>query len=191
MDLSRPLLGLLAVRRMSGYDIKKWIDEEGRYLGLARHQSQVYRELARMHDAGWVEYEIDPRGGAPDAKLYRITDAGIHSLQDWAASPYQPPLAFQDPEFNLRLRFAGMLGREHALALARVELRARREQVRRRRGQDRAVVPLDPRPEVDLDLLGFTTGSLHIHGAQALDAWIGWLEQLIKTLEIDDDPASA
>jgi DNA-binding PadR family transcriptional regulator len=55
-------------------------------------QSQVYKELRRMKDLGWVEMEREEQEARPDRKVYSITEKGQAALRNWQA---QPPDVFQ------------------------------------------------------------------------------------------------
>ncbi|MFI0468975.1 PadR family transcriptional regulator [Saccharopolyspora sp. 5N102] len=183
MKLEFPLLGLLAVHRMSGYEIKKWLGTEGQFLGLDRHASQIYRELNKMHVAGLIDFDVDPRGGGPDAKCYRLTETGMEWLRRWTNSPYDPPRRFQAPEFICRLQFTAMLDGQRALDLVRQELEFRIQQVQKNRGRDRTVRPVNPMPQVNVDRLRFIGEELHQQGMAAIDMWIEWLRALVGKLE--------
>jgi DNA-binding PadR family transcriptional regulator len=55
-------------------------------------QSQVYKELRRMEELGWVEMEREEQESRPDRKVYSITEKGYAALRSWQA---QPPDVFQ------------------------------------------------------------------------------------------------
>ncbi len=86
------MLGLLALwGPLSGYDLKHLCD----YIlapmwGVV--QSQVYKELRRMKELGWVEMEREEQESRPDRKVYSITEKGYTALRSWQA---QPPEVFQ------------------------------------------------------------------------------------------------
>lgn len=183
MKLEFPLLGLLAARTMSGYDIKRWCEVEGKFVGLDRHASQIYRELNRMQVDGWVQWQTDPRDGAPDAKIYNVTEAGMDRLWRWVRSAYVPPRRFQDPEFTFRLRVGMMLREPGVPDLVRQELAARREQVRLNRDRPYDTETDADRPEIDAEALDFISHELRHQGERQIDDWIGWLESLLVTLE--------
>ncbi|GAA1484927.1 PadR family transcriptional regulator [Brachybacterium fresconis] len=180
MKLEFPLLGLLAARSMTGYDIARWTRVEGKFAGLDRHPSQIYRLLGRMEADGWVTHVVDPRDSAPDGKVYSITDAGFDRLLRWVRSVYTPPRRFQDPEFTARLRIAAMLDLERACELVDEELDARRAVVRENRGRPRAEdhLPKPARAEVDVVLLALFGDELNAYGESEIDRWIAWLEHL-------------
>jgi DNA-binding PadR family transcriptional regulator len=49
--------------------------------------SQIYHELRRMNDLGWVEMEREEQESRPDRKVYSITPAGREALTSWQAQP--------------------------------------------------------------------------------------------------------
>ncbi|MFD7919132.1 PadR family transcriptional regulator [Streptomyces sp. NPDC059740] len=182
MTFEYVLLGLLAMEPRSGYDLRRWLEQEGRFLRSGVHQSQIYRLLARLTERGWVRWETDPRDGRPDAKVHHLTPAGREALLAWAHSPYQPPSRLQDPDFAVRFLFAGMLDPDLPIALIDVELAHRRAQVARSRGRDRAMGFAEPVPEVDPGRARLLSELLHLRGAGEIDAWIDWLEHTRRLL---------
>ena len=121
------LLSLLSTGDRTGYDVRKWLDRNGPYVGYTAQTSQIYRQLGKLVERGWAVPIPDPRDTGPDAKLYRLTELGGQILQDWIDSPYEPALRPLDPDFQFRLRFAARTGPEKALELVRTELAFRRE----------------------------------------------------------------
>lgn len=121
------LLSLLSTSARTGYDVRKWLDRHGAYVGYSAQTSQIYRQLGKLVDREWAVPIPDPRDSGPDAKLYQITDEGRRKLKEWIDSPYEPPLRPLDPDFQVKLRFAGTHSPEKALELVRTELRFRRE----------------------------------------------------------------
>jgi DNA-binding PadR family transcriptional regulator len=121
------LLSLLSTSDRTGYDVRKWLDRHGVYVGYTAQTSQIYRQLGKLVDREWAVPIPDPRNSGPDAKLYRITGEGRRKLQEWIDSPYEPSLRPLDPDFQVRLRFAGSHSPEKALELVRTELQFRRE----------------------------------------------------------------
>jgi DNA-binding PadR family transcriptional regulator len=120
-------LSLLATADRTGYDIRKWLDQYGRFVGYNAQTSQIYRQLGVMEERGWTVCRPDPRSNGPDAKLYSITETGQAVLQAWVDSPYLPARRPLDPDFQVRLCF-GAPRPERALELVRIELSFRREQ---------------------------------------------------------------
>jgi DNA-binding PadR family transcriptional regulator len=85
------LLGLLSTGDRTGYDVWKWFEGRGSFVGYSAKTSQIYRQLGRLVEWGWANPVHAPRLSGPDAKLYSLTDAGRVRLQEWIDSPYVPP----------------------------------------------------------------------------------------------------
>jgi PadR family transcriptional regulator, regulatory protein AphA len=181
MKLESILLGLLAQRPSTGYDIKKFLDVGGRFMRSNTQMSQVYRALGAMEKAGWVEHTLETRPGATDAKTYRLTESGLTVFLDWLDSPYLPPSRFQDADFQVRIAFAGFMSREQALRLVETELNAREEQVIRYRNRDRrfATAPVVAYDGVLADVVAEWG---HRSAAAAVDAHIESLRLLRSAL---------
>jgi PadR family transcriptional regulator AphA len=79
MSLRHALLGLLADRPMSGYQLTRAFDGSLAHVWSARH-SQIYPELARLRDKGLIDLvDEGPRG----RKTYAATPEGIEELRRW------------------------------------------------------------------------------------------------------------
>jgi DNA-binding PadR family transcriptional regulator len=113
------VLGLVALEPRSGYDVKRIIDRTIRHFWAASY-GQIYPELRRLEDAGWLVGDDVPRGGR-SRRVYRITPEGRQALQEWQRGR-ETRIELRD-ESLLRLFFADTLGADEALAL----LEARRE----------------------------------------------------------------
>lgn len=185
MKFENVLLGLLSVKPFSGYDLMKWFDTEGQFLRSNTHHSQIYRELGRMVRDGLVEFDVDPREGRPDAKVYRITPIGSDVLLEWVRSPYVPTSRFQDADFNARLLFAVPLDVDAAVRVIETELAYRVEQVANSRIRKRGVVGIDPVPGFDARRYADIGEQMHLFGAVSVDQWITWLERMRARLTVE------
>jgi PadR family transcriptional regulator AphA len=188
------LLGLFSLRSWSGYDLRKWLAQGGKFYRSNSDQSQIYRLLSRMESNGWITHEVDDRGSRPDAKVYRMLEPGRQELLRWAASPFEPPSRFQDADFLVRFVFGGIVDPAGLRQLLVTELAARREQVATYRDRDRTQVYVDPIPEVDQARAAVLFEMSHVHGMHDIDSWIAWLEETLETLDRDgitEPPGSA
>jgi PadR family transcriptional regulator, regulatory protein AphA len=113
------VLGLLGSKPMSGYDIKRAVDRTIRHFWAASY-GQIYPELRRLEEAGWIAGKDAARGGR-SRRVYRITATGRRQLEDWLHG-YETRIELRD-ESLLRLFFADALPPGEALGL----LVARRE----------------------------------------------------------------
>lgn len=59
------------------------------YFWSARH-SQIYPELARLEDGGYVTHSVVEQKERPDKKVYEITDEGKEALRSWVTRPPEP-----------------------------------------------------------------------------------------------------
>ena len=182
MKFEYVLLGLLARRPYSGYDLRKWLETEGQFVWAKAHHSQIYRKLAQMEAEGWVRHEVDSREGRPDAKVYRLTDCGHDALKGWMRAPYEPSPRLQDIDFTARFSVTAPLDREAAIGLLGTELDYRRAQIAKNRHRDRTLHYEDPLPTLDQNLDREVQESLHLLGAKAMDTWVAWLEHTLHRL---------
>ncbi|MBN3854856.1 PadR family transcriptional regulator [Paraburkholderia sp. Ac-20340] len=106
MSLPHALLTALVERSCSGSELAARFDRSIGYFWHATHQ-QIYRELARMEEAGLIESlpEENTRGRK---RAYRVLPAGRAQLKDWIAQEDEPA-ALRD-EFMVRLRAEAAVG---------------------------------------------------------------------------------
>jgi DNA-binding PadR family transcriptional regulator len=80
----RVILGMIALGRESGYDIKQLVDRSTRHFWAASY-GQIYPELRRLEQAGLVRGWSKP-SGARARTVYELTQAGWDALRDWLES---------------------------------------------------------------------------------------------------------
>ncbi|WP_068399974.1 PadR family transcriptional regulator [Kribbia dieselivorans] len=114
MELRHAILGLLAQRPMSGYDLGRVFQGSVAHFWHA-DLSQIYRTLRRLADDGAIDTQTIPQDGKPDRKVHSLTEAGTTALREWLASPLETEQV-KDP-FLARLFFVESLGRDAALRL--------------------------------------------------------------------------
>ena len=83
------LLGMLAVRSWTGYELAKQMRRSLRFV-WSSSEGHLYREQKRLVELGWAEVEVEPSGGR-SRKRYTITPAGEAALRSWLATPPQEP----------------------------------------------------------------------------------------------------
>ena len=110
MPLAHALMTSLLEKSSSGYDLARRFDKSIGFFWHATHQ-QIYRELARMEAAGWIDSMAAPDGGRTRKRVYRVLDAGRDELLNWAATPTEPSDLRDDLMVRLRADAAiGPLG---------------------------------------------------------------------------------
>jgi DNA-binding PadR family transcriptional regulator len=125
------ILGMLALGKQSGYDIKQFVDKSTRHFWAASY-GQIYPELKRLEEQGLVHGRPEPTGGR-SRTVYELTDAGRAALEGWLQSDEVPLYELRD-EGMLKLFFSD------ALPERRIEnIRAMRERQQRKLAQLRAI----------------------------------------------------
>jgi DNA-binding PadR family transcriptional regulator len=118
MELSataKVVLGMLAARPRSGYEIKQLVDNSARFFWAASY-GQIYPELKRLEDAGLIT-GADASQGARQRTVYKLTAKGRRAARDWIASP--PEVFELRDEGLLELFFAGSIEPARAPEIAR------------------------------------------------------------------------
>jgi len=83
------LLGLLAVRSWTGYELTQQLQRSLRYVWSAS-EGHLYREQTHLVDLGWATVEDEP-AGERTRKRYTITSDGCQALSEWLATePGEP-----------------------------------------------------------------------------------------------------
>ncbi|MEV0091583.1 PadR family transcriptional regulator [Streptomyces sp. NPDC050738] len=103
MSLRHAVLGLLAEKPASGYDLMK-LFESSLANAWPATQSQVYGELGKLTDAGLIEVASEgPRG----RKEYTLTEPGLSELRHWLTEV--EPTRVRRSDLLLRVFFLGVL----------------------------------------------------------------------------------
>lgn len=94
MALAHALLAALHQEPGTGYELTRRFELSMGNFWQASHQ-QIYRELSRMAQQGWLELQLQPQQGKPTRKVYSVTPTGLAALRDWLQQP-QPPAVMRD-----------------------------------------------------------------------------------------------
>jgi DNA-binding PadR family transcriptional regulator len=168
----RVILGMLALGKTSGYDIKTFVDKSTRHFWAASY-GQIYPELRRLEEAGLIEGRDEPTGGRAKT-LYELTEAGRAALTEWLAAPNPLTYELRD-EGMLKLFFSDNVP-ERRLEI----IRAIRAEAELKLAALNAVRPHaetgPPGPRLTLDL-----------GLTSTKCLIEWCEATERRLAEDDD----
>jgi len=88
MSLPHALLTSLSERAGSGSELARRFDKSIGFFWAATHQ-QIYRELARLEQAGWIE-SLPAETGRGRKRAYRVLPAGTAELRRWVAESEDP-----------------------------------------------------------------------------------------------------
>ena len=83
------LLGLLAVRSWTGYELTHQLRRSLRFVWPSS-EGHLYREQRRLVELGWATVEDEP-AGKRTRKRYSITPQGREAIRDWLGTPPQEP----------------------------------------------------------------------------------------------------
>lgn len=98
------VLGLLSFGPRSGYEVAQFAEQSiANFWTIAK--SQVYGELNRLEELGYVKATAVRQQRLPDKRVYRLTRAGEEALETWLDSPIFEPDRFRSG-LLVRLMFA-------------------------------------------------------------------------------------
>jgi PadR family transcriptional regulator, regulatory protein AphA len=83
------LLGMLAVRSWTGYELTQQVRRSLRFIWRSS-EGHLYREQKRLVDLGWATVEEEP-AGQRTRNRYTITDLGRAALAEWLATEPEEP----------------------------------------------------------------------------------------------------
>ena len=122
------IIGLVRGGVTSGYAIRAFIEEHRMEVFWATTFAQIYPELAKLEDDGYLTHRDDSQGKR-QRRAYTVTAKGERALMSWLRRTRVPPMELRD-EGLLRLALADHLPRADAIALVQ-RLRARAEEAHR------------------------------------------------------------
>jgi DNA-binding PadR family transcriptional regulator len=162
--LGHALLGLLATREMTGYELTQAFDLSLANVWSARH-SQIYPELAKLEAAGLIR---QTETGARGSKRYAATDAGRDEVRHWLLATL-PPESMRS-ERMLRVFFLWMLRPDDASAYLRGEAARHRERLGRYLATA-ASIPAEAGPRARWSLIALEAG---IRFDRSMAEWAEW-----------------
>ena len=107
MSLAHVLLTSLLEKPNSGYALAARFDKSMGFFWNASHQ-QIYRELKRMEEQGWISSSAALDAGKTKKKTYDVLEAGKAELKKWTLLATDPSQIRE--EMAVRLRAEAILG---------------------------------------------------------------------------------
>jgi PadR family transcriptional regulator AphA len=168
MSLRHAVLGLLAVRPSTGYDLAQRFDQSLAHAWHASH-SQIYPELTRLDDEGMVEVVGE---GPRRSRTFAVTDRGRDELRRWMTE--SEPNRSQRNETAVRWFLLSLLEPDaRRVALERELAYADAELEQLRAAAERADAMPGPKPfRVTLDL-----------GQRMTTVMRDWLREQLEALD--------
>jgi PadR family transcriptional regulator AphA len=109
---AKVLLGFIAARPRSGYEIKQLVDLSTRYFWAASY-GRIYPELKRLEGEGLIA-GADASQGARSRTVYKLTAKGRKVAEEWIASP---PEVYELRDEGLLKLFFAAAGPEAAIEI--------------------------------------------------------------------------
>lgn len=96
------ILGMLSIEPMSGYDIKKEVENSISNFWTESY-GQIYPVLRNLMAEKLVTKSVEREAGKPDRHVYSLTAKGRKELRQWLRKDFAPKI--QRDEFLLKLFF--------------------------------------------------------------------------------------
>lgn len=109
MSINYAILGILSYKDLTGYDMKKIIQDSS-FMYWSANNNQIYKSLVQLLDEGLVTSEVHHQDSSPSKKIYTITDDGVEALKEWVMS--SPELPEIKNTFLIQLAWADQLNGE-------------------------------------------------------------------------------
>jgi DNA-binding PadR family transcriptional regulator len=191
MSLKHALLGVLAARPMSGYELSQFFDSSTGWVWTAKH-SQIYPLLGKMEADGAIKSENKIRGTKLNRKIYTITSRGMTELLEWVGTPH-PSSGSRDPLLTQALLF-DMIDPERAASILRNYITEQEAVARDSRAHSSQLAAKDTpllkerlrnRPSADHDRIARLKA--HVFEGQALmaEARAAWARDELRLLSTD------
>lgn len=179
MALEHALLVALRERPGSGLELARRFDRSIGFFWHATHQ-QIYRVLGRMEADGWLDVEVVPQAGAPDRKVYRVTDEGSRVLATWLAAP--TPMEELRSEIAVKMRGGSFGDRAALLDVLRGNLADHHARLAHYRRLEKEYADPAALEGHELDQYLVLQGGIRLE-----QFWIGWLDDYL-TAHTKDTP---
>jgi len=177
------ILGFLTLGPMSGYDIKKLVEESTENFWNESF-GQLYPALRRLTEEGLIEKVDAPSEGGRPRHVYSINDRGREALADWQRKPTDPPPV--RIELLLKLFFGARCDR----ATNRQQILAYREQMVRDLERYRSIGERLPSERGAHDGLPYWLLTLRF-GERDRMAHIEWCDEALAVLDELPDSGNA
>jgi len=192
MSLKHALLGVIAARPMSGYELSQFFDSSTGWVWTATH-SQIYPLLGKMEAEGIIESENKIRGTKLNRKIYTITPSGMTELLQWVSTPH-PTSGTRDSVLTQALLF-DMIDPARAASILRNYITEQQTIARDSRAHSRHLAAKDTpllkerlknRPSDDHERIARLKA--HVFEGQALvaEARVAWARGELRLLSTDE-----
>ncbi|MGD0707519.1 MAG: PadR family transcriptional regulator [Anaerolineaceae bacterium] len=180
MSLEYSLLGFLNYGPMTGYDLKKTLDESTQFFWHAE-LSQIYPELKMLEQKGLITSKTLPQDGRPDKKVYSITPQGREELLAWLSDPIDEVPEIKN-QVLLKLFFSGILKKEEICSQLRCQLEIQRALLKRFQQESAARIKSASKTD-SMANAGMMWELVRRYGEAQAEMTVHWLEETLNTVE--------
>ncbi|HTX79219.1 MAG TPA: PadR family transcriptional regulator, partial [Longilinea sp.] len=180
MSLEYSLLGFLNFGPMTGYDLKKTLDESTQFFWHAE-LSQIYPELKSLEQKGSITSETLPQDGKPDKKIYSITSKGKEELRAWLSDPLDEAPVIKN-KVLLKLFFSGILKKEEICSQLRCQLEIQHALLKRFQ-QESATRIKSAAQAKGMDNPALMWDLVRRYGEAQAEMTVHWLEETLNVVE--------
>jgi DNA-binding PadR family transcriptional regulator len=166
------ILGLLSQQPMSGYDIKRFLDNLDWLIGSPSFGS-LYPALHSLLEDDLVDVNVVQKESKPTRKIYAIKEEGREALQEWVSEPVDNDASLKT--FLMRLMLANNLSQSGLVDY----LKRRRSQVALYRESLEPIVDEHDNGDDEAEIgqhLAFD------YGLAVASAELAWLDQALEQL---------
>jgi DNA-binding PadR family transcriptional regulator len=179
MALSHAILTALNDAACSGYDLAKRFDGSVGFFWNASHQ-QIYRELTKLEESGYIEPTVIHQDNRPDKKNYLVTPAGQDYLRSWIAEP--STVAYPKDDLLVKLFAGDLVDRDVILATLEQHHSQHQERLNTYLSIEQQIFP-------HLDKLNRAQRYQYLtlrQGIRLETAWLAWYAEAIESIGLDD-----
>jgi len=166
---------------MTGYQLSKDFNESYKYIWYA-NSSQIYNELCKMEQDGWLTSKRVIQDEKPNKRVYSITEKGRSELLSWLSTPATDVMSTitSKSAFLLRVLFAGYTSKESSLTL----LHSFRDLYLSHKTTQSNIREAITQDELEYDKeIAMYWKIVALHGEIMNEARLKWVEQAIKIVE--------
>jgi PadR family transcriptional regulator AphA len=180
------MLGLLSIRPMTGYELRKLSEESIQHFWRESF-GQIYPSLRALEAQGMVTRteEMGEVRGRPARQVYALTDGGREALRTWVAAPARPEVPRN--ELLLKLFFGRQAPAEANLRQIAERRRICVEELEGYKALEKRIrAAYQGRPDLPYWLLTLNYGKQYTEGEIA---WCDEAEEILKGLALADTGA--
>lgn len=177
MSINYAILGILSYKSLTGYDLKKII-QESPFMHWSGNNNQIYKALVELLDDAYVTNEVHHQESSPSKKIYTITEEGRKALKVWVLS--KPEAPEYKKTFLIQLAWADLLDVEELnMLLTGYENEIRVQIIMHQETKSRAVFCPD---RTDREVLIWDM--LYDNILSSYENELNWIQKLRKELNI-------